>query len=183
MNELILKDMTQRQKISDVLQKYGARLFNFIRNRVANEQDAEDILQDVWYQLVSLIDTEPVEQVSAWLFRVSLNKIIDKRRRQKFILLDDLVKEDKKGDIVDPDTFHYEVVTPEVEFEKSRFQESLLQAISKLPEKQRQVFVWNELEGMTLQEIAGKSGTNLKTVISRKRYAIAQLKNRLKHFN
>ncbi len=172
--------MAQRQRILYAFQTYGKRLLNFIRSRVANEQEAEDILQDVWYQLLSLIDTQPVEQLSAWLYRVSMNKIIDRSRRQNFLLFDDLVND--KGDSTFPEAFPAALSNPELELDKSIFQEALLQVISELPEKQRQVFIWNEFDGLSLQEIADQTGTNLKTIISRKRYAVTQLKKRLNHF-
>ena len=84
MDELITLPMAQRQQsILDAVQNYGKRLFRFIRSRVKSDEDAEDILQDVWYQLSSIIDTEPIELLSSWLYRVSRNRIVDKKRKQK----------------------------------------------------------------------------------------------------
>jgi RNA polymerase sigma factor (sigma-70 family) len=182
MDELILKPMTQNQQsILYAFQNYGKRLFNFIRNRVANDEDAEDILQDVWFRLISIIDTQPVEQLSAWLYRVSRNRIMDKQRKSKTLSLEDFAFEDRDGELVFPQGILEDLMTPEIEFEKEYFQETFLAALSELPEKQRQVFVWNELEDMTLQEIADKTGENIKTIISRKRYAVKQLQKRLQN--
>ena len=93
--------MAQRQQsIQYAVQNYGKRLFSFIRSRVKNDQDAEDILQDVWYQLISIIDTEPIELLSSWLYRVTRNRIVDKKRKQKTQSLEDLAYTDKAGEMV-----------------------------------------------------------------------------------
>jgi RNA polymerase sigma factor (sigma-70 family) len=179
MEELIeIPMILQPQSVLNAVEKYGKRLFGFIRSRVKTDEDAEDILQDVWYQLSSIIDTEPIEQLSSWLYRVSRNRIIDKRRKQKTISLDDLSYEDEDGEMMFPELLSADDPNPEEEFEKAYFMESLTDALSELPEKQREVFVWNELEGMTLQEIADKTSENLKTIISRKRYAVKYLQKR-----
>jgi len=180
MDELIVLPMAQRQQsIVNAVQNYGKRLFSFIRSRVKNDQDAEDILQDVWYQLSSIIDTEPIEQLSAWLYRVSRNRIVDKKRKQSPQSLEDLAYEDENGEMVFPEALLSDVMNPETEFEQAYLKEMFFIALDELPEKQREVFVLNELEDMTLQEIADKNGESIKTIISRKRYAIAQLRERL----
>ena len=180
--ELILNPMTQKQSILQAFQKNSKKLFNFIRSRVTNEQDAEDILQDVWFQLLSIVDTEPIEQLSAWLYRVSRNRIIDRQRKQKSLPLEDFIYENENGEILIPEVIIDEMINPEDEFEKMYFEESLMHVLGELPEKQRQVFIWNELEGITLREIAERTGESIKTITSRKRYAVAELKKRLKHF-
>ncbi len=175
--------MAQRQQsIVNAVQDYGKRLFSFIRSRVKNDADAEDILQDVWYQLSYIIDTEPIEQLSAWLYRVSRNRIVDKKRKQATHSLEDFAYQDEDGEMIYPEAMLSDSFNPEAEMEREYFMESLFAALSELPEKQRQVFVWNELEDLTLQEIADKSGESIKTIISRKRYAIAQLRKRLQEF-
>jgi RNA polymerase sigma factor (sigma-70 family) len=166
-------------KIVEVVQDYGKRLFNFIRRQVKNDEEAEDILQDVWYQLSSVIDTEPIEQLGGWLYRVSKNRIIDKSRKQSTLSLEDFAYEDEEGEPVFPESLFTGSTNLEKEFEDSFFMETLLAALDELPGKQREVFTLNELEGFTLQEIADKTGENLKTIISRKRYAVAQLKKKL----
>ena len=172
--------MAQRQmRIQDAVQEYGKRLLRFIRSRVKSDEDAEDILQDVWYQLSTVIDTEPIVQLSSWLYRVSKNRIVDKKRKKSASSLTDLVYEDEEGEMVWPEALLADSTNPDSEFERSFIRESFFAALNELPDKQREVFVWNELEDMTLQEIADKTGTNLKTIISRKRYAVAHLRERL----
>jgi len=171
--------MAKQQRIMDAVQDYGKRLFSFIRGRVKSDEDAEDILQDVWYQLSSVVDTEPVEQLSAWLYRVSRNRIVDKQRKMKPQPIEDLAYVDEDGDTFYPEALLADETNPEIEFERAFLREEFFAALDELPGKQREVFVWNELEDMTLREIADKTGDNIKTVISRKRYAIAYLRERL----
>lgn len=180
MDELIALPMAQRQQsIQNAVQEYGKRLVRFIRSRVKNDQDAEDILQDVWYQLSSIIETEPIVQLSSWLYRVSKNRIVDKNRKKSPQSLADFAYEDEEGEMVYPEALLLDSTDPASELEKEFIRESLFAALSELPEKQRDVFVWNELEDQTLQEIADKTGESIKTIISRKRYAVAHLRERL----
>ena len=182
MDELIRLPMVQRQQsIQSAVENYGKRLLRFIRSRVKNEQDAEDILQDVWYQLTSIIDTEPIELLSSWLYRVTKNKIVDKKRKKRPQSLEDLAYTAKDGEMVFPEGLFSDNSNPETELERAFFRELFYLALSELPEKQRTVFVWNELEDLTLQQIANKTGENIKTIISRKRYAVAHLRERLQH--
>jgi RNA polymerase sigma factor (sigma-70 family) len=182
MDDLIAIPMTQRQQsIQDAVQDYGKRLFGFIRSRVKNDQDAEDILQDVWYQLSSIIDTEPIELLSSWLYRVSRNRIVDQKRKQKPQSLEDLTYQDKEGVMVFPEALVMNNGNPETELERANFRELFFKALSELPDKQRDVFVWNELEELTLQQIADKTGESIKTIISRKHYAVVHLRERLQN--
>jgi RNA polymerase sigma factor (sigma-70 family) len=182
MDELMILPMAQQQQsITYAVENYGKRLFSFIRSRVKNDEDAEDILQDVWYQLSSIIRTEPVGQLSSWLFRVSRNRIVDKKRKNVPLALEDLAYEDEDGYRVFPEALLADSMNPETEMERAYFRERLFSALQELPEKQRDVFVWNELEDMTLQQIADKTGDNIKTIISRKRYAVAHLRGRLQN--
>jgi len=171
----------RQQSIIYAVQNYGKRLFGFIRSRVKNDQDAEDILQDVWYQLSSVIDTEPIEQLSAWLYRVTRNRIVDKKRKKSTISLEDMAIENEDGEIIFPETLLVGGLNPEEVLESSFLKEMFFNALGELPTKQREVFVMNELEEMTLQEIADKTGESIKTIISRKRYAVAQLQKRLQN--
>lgn len=174
--------MTQpQQRIKQAVREYGKRLFGFIRSRVTNDEDAEDILQDVWYQLSSIIDTEPIEQLSAWLFRVSRNRIVDRKRKQRSLSLEDMAYEDEDGELLYMESLFADTMIAEPEFDSALFKESLFKALDELPEKQRDVFVMNELDGLTLQQIADKSGEGIKTIISRKRYAVAHLRERLQN--
>ncbi len=180
MDDLMTLQMAQKkQNIKLAEQNYGKRLFGFIRSRVNNIKDAEDILQDVWFQLSNLMDIEPIEQLGSWLFRVSRNKIVDKYRKNNPELLEDLAYEDDDGELIFPDALVSDGINPETELENTYFREAFFSALNEIPEKQKQAFVWNELEDMTLQEIADTTGENIKTIISRKRYAVAHLRKRL----
>lgn len=169
----------RQQSIAGAVRDYGRRLFRFIRGRVATDADAEDILQDVWYQLSRVWDAEPIEQLSAWLFRVARNKVTDRYRRREADSLDDLRFEDEDGVVDFRDLLLPETATPESEFLRELFWEELFAALDELPEAQRNVFVWNELEDETFQQIADRTGENIKTLISRKRYAVQHLRARL----
>ncbi len=169
-----------RKNISSVVGQFGQRLLGFIRRRVNNEADAEDILQDVWYQLTATVDTEPIEQVSSWLFKVARNKITDRYRKKRPLLLEDLQEgasdEEAVGflDILTDDSKN-----PETEHLRSLFWKTLDEGLLELPEDQRNVFVWNELEDISFKEIARRTGDNISTLISRKRYAVLYLRERL----
>lgn len=168
------------QNVIETVKEYGKRLFGFIRSRVNSNEDAEDILQDVWYQL-TLLDNGPIEQLGSWLYRVAQNKIIDRYRKQKPESLEDFTFEDEEGSL----TFKEILLSddkndPETGYLKKIFWEELLAALSELPEPQRKVFVLNELEDKTFQEIADETGENIKTLISRKHYAVIYLRERLR---
>lgn len=172
--------MAQQQHIAQTVRRYGERLFGFIRRRVSNDADAEDILQDVWYQFSNLVDATQIENVSAWLFRVARNKLTDRYRRRQPLSLDGLTYEDEEGGALPfTDILLEEATTPEDELLRQAFWEELFEALGELPAKQRDVFVWNELEDQTFQEIADRTGENIKTLISRKRYAVQHLRRRL----
>ncbi len=149
---------------------YGRNLLGFIRSRVGSQEDAEDILQDVWYQLSRIVDLDEIENISGWLYRVARNRITDSYRKQR--PEDDLNDEHflLSEDLPDDDLF------------KELFWEALFGALEELPEKQRVVFIQNELEDKTLQEIADETDEKLKTIISRKRYAVQHLRTRLQTF-
>ncbi|MCB0620258.1 MAG: sigma-70 family RNA polymerase sigma factor [Saprospiraceae bacterium] len=165
-----------RPYITSVVQQYSNRLFGFIRSRVPSTADAEDILQEVWYQFSRVVDTEPIEQVSAWLFRVARNRITDRYRKRREDRLDDLTGE---GEELFSDILLAEADSPEMDMLREAFWEALFEALEELPENQREVFVWNELEDQTFQEISDRTGVNIKTLISRKRYAVQYLRKRL----
>lgn len=170
----------QRQNtIQGAVKAYGSRLFQFIRNRVRTNADAEDIAQEVWYQLSKVVDISSIEQVSSWLFRVARNKVVDRYRKQLPASLEDYAYEDDEGDPLFREILLADDNTPETETLRKLFWEELFEALDELPEKQREVFVWNELEDQTFQEIADRTGENIKTLISRKRYAVKFLRARL----
>jgi RNA polymerase sigma factor (sigma-70 family) len=161
--------------IGQVVKEYSTRLFRFIRGRVGSDQDAEDILQEVWYQLSHSVNIEEISQLSGWLYRVARNKITDTYRKKRPDALEDY----DYGGVSLRDILLADAPTPEEEELKELFWSELFIALDELPAKQRQVFVENELEDKTLQQIADETGTNLKTVISRKGYAVKHLRRRL----
>lgn len=179
--EITLMADRKKQHIIQVVKEYGNRLFGFIRGRVNTDEDAEDILQDVWYQFTNTSASQTIEQVSGWLFAVARNKITDKYRKQKPALLDDYSYQDEEGEFQFKDILFLNDPNPETAALQKLFWEELFAALENLPENQRQVFVWNELEDMTLQEIASKTGEPLKTIISRKRYAVQFLRKQLQY--
>jgi len=168
--------------IIQAIKSYGKGLLGFIRRRVKNDADAEDILQDVWYQLSAVVNAEPIEQTGAWLYRVATNKIIDKNRKKTEELLDLNLNDDSDED--DGPDFRAilltEGTTPETEYIRNLFWEQLFLALDELPEEQRQVFIWQELDDIPFNEIARRTGENVQTLVSRKRYAVLHLRKRLK---
>jgi RNA polymerase sigma factor (sigma-70 family) len=173
----------QRQNIVQVVRGYGKRLFGFIRQRVPNDADAEDVLQDVWFQLSQLVDLDSVENIGAWLFRVTRNKLTDRSRKRLPENLEDLAYEDEDGEThYAGDLLLADFATPEDEYLRGLFWDTLFAALDELPENQRNVFIWNELEDQTFQVMADRTGENIKTLISRKRYAVQHLRRRLEDF-
>ena len=169
-----------QQNIISTIKEYGTRLFRFIRGRVPTDEDAEDILQDVWYQFSNQPETEAIEQVSGWLHRVARNKITDRYRKKRDDLIDDYGYEDEDGESLGfKDILLAETNSPEAENLKQLFWAQLFEALDELPEAQRYIFIQNELEERTFQEIADETGENIKTLISRKGYAVKHLRKRL----
>lgn len=168
-----------RQYIIQTVKDYSKRLFNFIRAKVRSDEDAEDILQEVWYQLSKAVNMIEIEQMSGWLFQVARSKIIDKYRKKKPYALQEYSFEDEKEALGLKELLLLDEADPEAEYIRELFWQALFNALEELPEKQRQVFVLNELEDMTLQQIAEQTGENLKTIISRKGYAVKHLRQRL----
>lgn len=171
----------ESQNIISTVADYGKRLFSFIRGRVNTDEDAEDILQDVWYQLSNQPEAGAIEQIGGWLYRVARNKITDRYRKQKDVLIEDLSYEDDEGEINFREILLAESFSPEEESLKKLFWDQLFLALAELPENQRYVFVQNDLEDRTLQELADETGENIKTLISRKGYAVKHLRNRLQN--
>jgi RNA polymerase sigma factor (sigma-70 family) len=168
--------------IIQTIKAYSKSLLAFIRKRVKNDADAEDILQDVWYQFSSLVNAAPIEQTSAWLYRVAKNRILDKHKKHTETLLDDMLINDGDddempdfSDILMPDT-----TTPETVYLRNLFWEQLFIALDELPDAQKQVFIWQEIEDIPFEEIARRTGENVSTLVSRKRYAVLHLRKRLK---
>ena len=168
----------KNSRILKSIKEYGKGLLGFIRKRVKSDADAEDVLQDVWYQLSAVINSEPIEQTGAWLYRVARNKIIDKHRKKSEARLDDAFDDDADLDL--KALLLIAGNTPETEFLRNMFWQQLFLALDELPEEQREVFVLNEMDNIPFQEIAERTGQNVSTLISRKRYAVLHLRKRLK---
>ncbi len=169
----------RNKNISQTIKAVSRRLFGFIRKRVASVQDAEDILQDVLYQFAG--NAEPIEQTTAWLYKVARNKITDSYRKQKLPLADDVLG--NSGD--DENDFNWREMllpagsNPETEYLRNLFWEELKTALDELPHEQRSVFIQHEIEDMTFKDIAAQTGESVATLISRKRYAVLHLRNQL----
>ena len=168
-----------KQRIIETVRVYSKRLYGFIRGKVNSDEDAEDILQDIWYQLAGAADPDEIEQMSGWLFQVARNKIIDRHRKKKTESIEDYAFESDDGELLLKSLLLEDGSDPESAYLKEFFWQELFAALEELPEKQRQVFVWNELEDITLQEIAERTGKKLKTIISRKGYAMKHLRRKL----
>jgi len=171
----------QNRRISEVIQRERRRLLNFIRKRVGDQGDAEDILQDVFYELTEAYRLmQPVEQVGAWLYRVARNRIIDRFRKRKpearseimvgtnqpdALLLEDLLPSPDAG--------------PDAVYARSVLLEELEAALEDLPENQRAVFIAHEIEGRSFKQLANETGLSVNTLLSRKHYAVLHLRRRL----
>ena len=170
----------RNKNISNTIRSISNRLFGFIKQRVGSTEDAEDILQDVFYQFVG--NTEPIEQATAWLYKVARNKITDSYRKQKLPLADDVLNLSATED----DSFDWREMllpadtNPETEYLRSLFWEELEQALEELPLEQREVFIQNEIDGVPFAVIAQQTGELVATLISRKRYAVLHLRERLR---
>ncbi|MCB0584406.1 MAG: sigma-70 family RNA polymerase sigma factor [Phaeodactylibacter sp.] len=169
----------RNQTLGQIIRGYSQRLYGFIRGRTRNDADAEDILQEVWFQLSRLVDLEAIENINAWLFRVARNKVTDRYRKREEDSLEDMAYEDENGDVAFQEILLADFNTPETEHLRQIFWEELFAALEELPEAQREVFIRNELDGETFQEISDSTGVNIKTLISRKRYAVQHLRERL----
>jgi RNA polymerase sigma factor (sigma-70 family) len=175
--------LEQDQRISEVVKQEQSRLRNFIRRRVPDPRDAEDILQDVFYKLVeanSLL--MPIEHVTGWLFRVARNRISDLFRKKKpESFSDTAVARDDADDeaLLFEDLLPSPDAGPEALYARNVLLEELELALGELPEEQREVFVGHELEGRSFKEMAEESGVSVNTLLSRKRYAVLHLRERL----
>ena len=173
-------NMTEKGKsnITEVINAYTKRLKGFIRKWVSNEADVEDILQDVFYQFIG--NTKPIEQLTAWLFTVTRNKITDKQRKQKPELINDLFIDAEDEMSFDwSELFLDNSNNPETAYLRNLFWETLNEALEELPPAQKEVFVLNEIEGVPFKTISEQTGETINTLLSRKRYAVLHLRERL----
>ena len=179
--KITIPQMEKENIISQTVSSYGGKLMSFIRPKVKNTEDAEDILQEVWYQFSSLTNLSEMVNVGGWLYRVTSNKIIDKYRKKKTENLEDFVYEDEDGTFSIKDILLLDdSAGPELKMFQDEIWKKLFEALEELPEKQRLVYTENELNDKTLQQIADEQGENIKTIISRKNYAVKHLRNRLR---
>jgi RNA polymerase sigma factor (sigma-70 family) len=174
--------LSSNEKIAEAVEREQSRLRNFIRKRVPDERDAEDILQDVFYELVEAYRlTKPIEQVGSWLYRVARNRIVDLFRKKRpeqlstattaidengeSLSLEELLPDDQAG--------------PEAEYARGVLVDELTRALEELPEEQRAAFVAHEIEGKSFKEIARVAGVSVNTMLLRKHYAVVHLREHL----
>jgi RNA polymerase sigma factor (sigma-70 family) len=169
------------RRISEVVKREQSRLRSFIRRRVPDSRDAEDILQDVFYELVEANRLlMPIEHVTGWLFRVARNRITDLFRKKKPELFSDTAVADEGDELHQlEDLLPSPDAGPEALYARNMLLDELELAVDELPEEQREVFVAHELEGRSFKEIAAQTGVGVNTLLSRKRYAILHLRERL----
>lgn len=175
--------MSQSEKenmISGTVEKYGTRLMAFIRLKVRNSEDAEDILQEVWYQFSNLSNISDIVSIGSWLFSVTRNKITDSYRKRRTENLEDFIYEDEEGSLMIREfLLEDNQENPELKIFQDEIWNEIFRALDELPEKQKYVYIEHEMEGKTLQQIADEQNENLKTIISRKQYAVKYLRQRL----
>lgn len=175
-----MDDRKRSSAIASTIQRYGRQLMAFIRGKVNSEEDAEDILQDTWYQFSNLTNLDDLESISGWLYSVTRNRITDFYRKRKTGRLEDYTYTDEEGISEIRDLLLMDMSDdPELNLFREMVWEELFLALEELPENQRTVFVQNEIDDKTLQQIADEQGENLKTIISRKGYAVKHLRKRL----
>jgi RNA polymerase sigma factor (sigma-70 family) len=171
----------QDQRISEAVDRERARLLNFIRRRVPDSRDAEDILQDVFSELVEANRLlMPIDHLTGWLFRVARNRIIDLFRKKKPVNFSDATVANEDDELLQfEDLLPSPDAGPEALYARSVLLEALELAVHELPPEQREVFVAHELEGLSFKEIAARTGVGVNTLLSRKRYAVQHLRERL----
>lgn len=172
----------QDQRISEVVYRDEPRLRKFIRRRVADPRDAEDILQDVFYELVEANRLlMPIEHVTAWLYRVARNRITDLFRKKKPVSFSDTAMAAEEGESLRiEDLLPSPDAGPEALFVRNALLDELELALDELPREQREIFVAHELEGRSFKELAAETGVSVNTLLSRKHYAVLHLRERLR---
>ena len=171
----------QDHQLSKIVAEERSRLRNFIRRRVPDPRDAEDILQEVFYELVEANRLlMPIEHVTGWLFRVARNRITDLFRKKKPETFSDAAVEDQDGEVLKiEDLLPSPDAGPEALYARHVLLDELELALDELPDEQREVFIAHELEGRSFKEMAAEAGVNVNTLLSRKRYAVLHLRERL----
>jgi len=177
--------MTEQAKtVEQAFVKQKSRLFNFIRRFVPSKEDAEDILQDVFYQFISYANIELIEKLDSWLFKVAKNKIIDKSRKKRTESFTEQILEGfEEEEVFSIEDFLPSIgLTPEDLFLRDEFNEKFEAALNELPPEQRDVFLMNEIDGYSFREISELTGLTVNTLLSRKHYAVKQLKKKLNKY-
>jgi RNA polymerase sigma factor (sigma-70 family) len=171
----------QDRQISEVVAEQRSRLRNFIRRRVADPSDAEDIVQEVFYELVEANRLlMPIEHLTGWLYRVARNRITDLFRKKKPVAFSDATIADQAGELLRiEDLLPSPDAGPEALYFRSVLLDELEFAIGELPQEQREVFIAHELEGRSFKELSAETGVSVNTLLSRKRYAVLHLRERL----
>ena len=171
----------QNRQISEIVAEERSRLRDFIRRRVPDPSDAEDIVQEVFYELVEANRLlMPIEHVTGWLFRVARNRITDLFRKKKPENFGDTVVEGEDGELLKiEDLLPSPDAGPEALYVRNVLLDELEFALDELPDEQREVFVAHELEGRSFKELSAESGVGVNTLLSRKRYAVLHLRERL----
>jgi RNA polymerase sigma factor (sigma-70 family) len=173
--------MSDRQ-ISEVIREEGSRLRNFIRKRLPNEADAEDLLQEVFFEVIEAYRLmEPVQQWGAWMFQVARNRIIDlfRTKRREALRRPSAAASDGTGTRLLEDVLPWSEETPAAAYARTVLLAEIEEALEELPEEQRDVFVAHEIEGQSFKEIAARTGVSVNTLLSRKHYAVVHLRRRL----
>jgi RNA polymerase sigma factor (sigma-70 family) len=169
----------QDKRITETISQERGRLRNFIRRRVPDANEAEDILQDVFFEYVEAYRLpEPIEQVGAWLFRVARNRIIDRFRKKREVQLPEVPDGEDDGRWLE-EVLPSPESGPEAAYARGVLLEELTAALAELPQEQREVFIAHELDGRSFKELAAESGTGVNTLLARKRYAVLHLRKRL----
>ena len=174
--------MTQKLNVTEIIKDYASRLRGFIRKRVNSIEDAEDVLQEVFYQLAETDRLmKPIDQIAAWLYTVAHNRIIDFYRKKKTESLPEYLSDNyDETEVAELSSILFDNgSTPETEYLRSLVWSELEKALSELPQNQREVFEMHELQGISFKEISQKTGEPVNTLISRKRYAVLYLRERL----
>ena len=173
--------LEQDRQISETVEQQRSRLRSFISRRVADPSDVEDILQEVFFELVEAYRLmKPVETAGAWLFRVARNRIIDRFRKKKPATMADLNLESEEGELLSIDELLPSPdAGPEAAYARTLLIEELEAALEELPEEQRRVFIGHEIEGRSFKDLAAETGVSINTLLSRKRYAVLHLRQRL----
>jgi RNA polymerase sigma factor (sigma-70 family) len=170
----------QDQFIAEAIERDEPRLRRFIRRQVLDSEDTEDVLQDVFYELIQAYRMlKPAEQVTAWLFRVARNRVIDLFRRRKTVSLNEAIG-DEEGAATIEDMLPSPDAGPEALYAREVLFDAREEALEELPEEQRAVFVAHEFEGRSFKELSAETGEGVNTLLSRKRYAVLHLRERLK---